>query len=237
MLIRYLRLETANGQRPNNRHLLWHHVTLLQSTLLPRVLLVDDHELLLDAVHALFASEWNIVGRLHDVGALLQTARTLHPDVVILDISMPSGNSLHAARQLKRQLPDVKIIFLTMFEDADVVAEAFRIGASGYVLKRAAAIDLSGAMRAVMADEQYVTPTLAQSVVRSLMTPSAHVELSPRQHDVLRLLAKGYAMKEVGSALAISARTVAFHKYQMMARLGVKSSAELIQYAVRRHIT
>jgi DNA-binding NarL/FixJ family response regulator len=206
------------------------------STIRPRVLLVDDHELILDAVEALLAHEWDIVGKLRNAGALLDTAQTLRPDVVLLDIAMPSGNCLDMARQLTREMPDVKVIFVTMMEDRDVMAQAFRIGAAGYVVKRSAASELSAAMHAVMRGKQYVSSVLAQAVLQSLTPPSKPVELSPRQQEVLRLLANGYAMKEIATALDISSRTVAFHKYQMMEQLGIKSSAELIQYAVRRKI-
>jgi DNA-binding NarL/FixJ family response regulator len=154
----------------------------------------------------------------------------------VLDIAMPSGDSLNVARQLKEQIPSVTIMFLTMHEDADFVREAFRIGASAYVLKRSAAAELSTAMHAVMRGKQYVTPALTHAVLQSLTPPPEPVGLSPRQHEVLPLLASGYAMKEIATALDISARTVAFHKYQMMKQLGVKSSAELIHYAVRQNI-
>jgi DNA-binding NarL/FixJ family response regulator len=205
---------------------------------LPRILLADDHTLLLDALEKLLADEWNIVGKIHDGATLLHAADQLRPDLIVLDIAMPPTNGLELARELRHQLSQIKLIFLTMNEDPDLAAEAFRIGASAYVLKRSAASELAGAMREVMRGGRYIAPSLTQATVQSLVQqpkPSA-VDLTPRQREVLRLLAKGYAMKEVAAALNISSRTVAFHKYQMMAQLQVRSSAELIQYAIRQAI-
>ena len=205
---------------------------------LPRILLADDHTLLLDALEKLLADEWNIVGKIHDGTTLMRAVDELRPDVVVLDIAMPPTNGLELARGLKKQLPDTKLIFLTMNEDPDLAAEAFRIGASAYVLKRSAASELSGAMREVIRGGRYIAPSLTQATVQSLVKqpkPLA-VDLTPRQREVLRLLANGYAMKEVAAVLNISSRTVAFHKYQMMAQLQVKSSAELIQYAIKQAI-
>jgi DNA-binding NarL/FixJ family response regulator len=205
---------------------------------LPRILLADDHTLLLDALEKLLADEWHIVGKIHDGAAVARVADELRPDVVVLDIGMPPTNGLEVARELKQNLPDTKLIFLTMSEDPDLAAEAFRIGASAYVLKRSAASELSGAMREVMRGGRYIAPSLTQATVQSLVKQPKVVagDLTPRQREVLRLLARGYAMKEVAAVLNISSRTVAFHKYQMMAQLQVRSSAELIQYAIRQDI-
>jgi len=205
---------------------------------LPRILLADDHTLLLDALEKLLADEWNIVGKIHDGTALTAAVDELRPDVVVLDIAMPPTNGLELARELRQQFPQIKLIFLTMNEDPDLAAEAFRIGASAYVLKRSAASELAGAMRDVIRGGRYIAPSLTQATVQSLVQqpkPTA-TDLTPRQREVLRLLAKGYAMKEVAAHLNISSRTVAFHKYQMMAQLQVRSSAELIQYAIRQSI-
>ena len=205
---------------------------------LPRILLADDHTLLLDALEKLLADEWNIVGKIHDGAALAQAVNELRPEVVVLDIAMPPTNGLELARGLRLQVPDTKLIFLTMNEDPDLAAEAFRIGASAYVLKRSAASELAGAMRDVINGGRYIAPSLTQATVQSLVKQQkpVAVDLTPRQREVLRLLASGYAMKEVAARLNISSRTVAFHKYQMMAQLQVKSSAELIQYAIRQAI-
>ena len=175
-----------------------------------------------------------------DGRALVAAAEKLKPDVIVLDISMPLLNGLEAGRQIKQKLRNVKLVFLTMNEDADLAAEAFRSGASGYLLKRSAASELSTAIREVMQGRSYVTPLVTEGLVGSLharprSANPAH-ELTPRQREVLQLLAEGRSMKEVASVLNLTPRTVAFHKYRMMEQLKVKSTAELIQYAVKHHI-
>jgi DNA-binding NarL/FixJ family response regulator len=166
-------------------------------------------------------------------------AERLRPDVIVLDISMPLLNGIEAARQIKQRWRDVKLVFLTMNEDADLAAEAFRCGASGYVLKRSAASELGTSIREVMKGRSYITPLIAEGLIGSLQHVDeydpAHA-LTPRQREVLQLLAEGRSMKEVASVLNLTPRTVAFHKYRMMEQLKVKSTAELVQYAVRHHI-
>ena len=205
----------------------------------PRVLLADDHTLLLAAFEKLLAEECEIVGQVPDGRALVQAAEQLKPDVIVLDISMPLLNGLDAGRQIKQKLRDVKLVFLTMNEDADLAAEAFRSGASGYLLKRSAGSELMTAIRQVMLGRSYITPLMTQGVVGSLLQPGDQKpghELTPRQREVLQLLAEGRSMKEVASVLNMAPRTVAFHKYRMMEQLKVKSTAELVQYAVKHHI-
>jgi DNA-binding NarL/FixJ family response regulator len=204
-----------------------------------RVLLADDHALLLGAFEKLLAAECDIVGQVSDGRALIAAAEELKPDVIVLDIGMPLLNGLEAARQIKQKLRNVKLVFLTMNEDPDLAAEAFRAGASAYLLKRSAATELSMAIREVMLGRSYVTPLVTQDLVDSLLhaeqgKPSQ--DLTPRQREVLQLLAEGRSMKEVAAVLNVTPRTVAFHKYQMMEQLKVKSTAELIQYAVKHHI-
>ena len=204
----------------------------------PRVLLADDHALLLGAFEKLLAGECDIVGQVSDGRALVAAAEQLKPDVIVLDISMPLLNGLEAGRQIKQKLPNVKLVFLTMNEDADLAAEAFRSGASAYLLKRSAASELMTAIREVMQGRSYVTPLMTEGLVGSLLHADrkpAH-ELTSRQREVLQLLAEGHSMKEVASLLNLTPRTVAFHKYRMMEQLKVKSTAELIQYAVKHHI-
>jgi DNA-binding NarL/FixJ family response regulator len=205
----------------------------------PRVLLADDHALLLGAFEKLLAGECEIVGQVSDGRALVAAAEELRPDLIVLDISMPLLNGLEAGRQIKQKMRDVKLVFLTMNEDADLAAEAFRAGASGYLLKRSAASELTTAIREVMQGRSYVTPLVTHGLVGSLMRPveqpSRH-ELTSRQREVLQLIAEGRSMKEVANLLDLTPRTVAFHKYRMMEQLGVKTTAELIQYAVRHHI-
>jgi DNA-binding NarL/FixJ family response regulator len=204
-----------------------------------RVLLADDHTLLLGALEKLLAEECDVVGQVSDGRALVEAAEQLKPDVIVLDISMPLLNGVDAARQIKQRLRHVKLVFLTMNEDADLAAEAFRAGASAYLLKRSAASELPLAIREVMQGRSYVTPLVTEGLVESLLQPDhrtpAH-ELTPRQREVLQLLAEGRSMKEVASILNLTPRTVAFHKYRMMDELKVKSTAELVQYAVKHHI-
>jgi len=205
----------------------------------PRVLLADDHALLLTAFEKLLEDECEIVGTASDGRALVAAAERLQPDLVVLDISMPLLNGLEAGRQIKQKLPRVKLVYLTMNEDAELAAEAFRIGASGYLLKRSAASELSTAIREVAKGHSYVTPLLTEALVGSLLADSGQqhgVELTPRQREVLQLLAEGQSMKEVASTLNLTPRTVAFHKYEMMRKLNIKSTAELIQYAVKQHV-
>jgi len=205
----------------------------------PRVLLADDHELLLGAFEKLLAADCDIVGQVTDGRALVEAAGKLKPEVIVLDIAMPQLNGLDAGRKIKQSLRDVKLVFLTMNEDSDLAAEAFRAGASAYLLKRSAASELGTAIREVMQGRSYVTPLVTEGLVGSLLhheaAPPAH-ELTARQREVLQLLAEGNSMKEVAAVLKLTPRTVAFHKYQMMEQLQIKSTAELIRYAVRHHI-
>ena len=205
----------------------------------PRVLLADDHTLLLGAFEKLLAPECEIVGTASDGRSLVVEAQRLKPDVVVLDIAMPLLNGLEAGRQIKQLQKDVKLVFVTMYEDSDLAAEAFRAGASAYLLKRSAASELLLAVREVMKGRSYVTPLVTEGLVDSLLRIDEHAaahELTARQREVLQLLAEGNSMKEVAAVLKLTPRTVAFHKYQMMEQLHIKSTAELIRYAVRHHI-
>jgi DNA-binding NarL/FixJ family response regulator len=203
----------------------------------PRVVILDDHTLVADACRLLLGPACDVVGTFNDPRSFLERAQTLHPDVVILDVSMPSLNGLDTARSLLQLLPDVRIIMLTMNEDPDVAAEAFRVGAHGYVLKRSLGSELPLAVREVMAQRYYVTPLITRDLVGSLARdPHARKavhQLTSRQREVLQLLAEGRSMKEAAAVLHVSARTVAFHKYRMMEQLQVHSTAALIQFAVR----
>jgi DNA-binding NarL/FixJ family response regulator len=206
----------------------------------PRVLLADDHRLLRDAFSRLLESECEVVGAVADGRAVLAEAPRLRPDIVVLDIAMPLLNGLDTARQLRVLMPDVKVIFLTMSEDADVAAEAFRLGASGYLLKNSAATELLQCIREVAQGRSYVTPLATRGLVDTLLGSSEPVgrlvELSARQQEVLQLLVEGRTMKEIARLLKITPRTVAYHKYSMMELLGVKSTAELIQFALKQHV-
>jgi DNA-binding NarL/FixJ family response regulator len=205
----------------------------------PRVLLADDHALLLGAFEALLSSECEIVGTAPDGRQLVSEAARLKPDVIVLDVTMPHLNGLEAARQIKHSLKTVKLVFVTMNEDADLAAEAFRAGASAYLLKRSAASELLTAIREVMQGRSYVTPFVTDGLVETLLNPEKpgpSTDLTPRQREILQLLAEGRSMKEAGAVLNVTRRTIAFHKYRMMQQLRVKTTAELIQYAIRNHI-
>ena len=205
----------------------------------PRVLLADDHALFLDAIGKLLADECTVVGQVHDGRTLMSVAEQLTPDLIVLDIGMPSLNGLDAARRLQKSVPSTKLVFLTMHEDPDLAAEAFRAGASAFLLKRSAATELSTAIREAMGGRSYVTPLVTGELVSNLLRTDSHegpLALSPRQREILQLLAEGHSMKQIAAVLNVTPRTVAFHKYKLMAQLRMKSTAELIQYAVKPHL-
>src|SRR3954454_12257548 len=204
----------------------------------PRVLLADDHTLLLGAFEKLLTGTCDIVGQVGDGRALVAAAEVHKPDLIVLDISMPLLNGLEAGRQIKQRFRDIKLVYLTMNEDADLAAEAFRVGASAYLLKRSAASELATAIREVMQGRSYITPLIAGGLVGSLLHVGERktTELTPRQREVLQLLAEGHSMKDIARLLNLTPRTVAFHKYRIMEQLRLGSTAELIQYAVKQHI-
>lgn len=206
----------------------------------PRVLLADDHQMLLDALKRVVEPRCEVVGMVSDGRALLTAAAKLQPDIVVLDIAMPQLNGLDAARHLKPALPKLKLIFMTMNEDPDLVGEAFRAGASAFLLKQAAAFELMVAIEKVLKGGSYVTPSAAEGQAKiSLREPKAreHVaEPTPRQREVIQLLAEGRSMKEIASILKITKRTVAAHKYAVMELLQLKTNADLVQYAIKRRI-
>ncbi len=206
----------------------------------PRVIIADDHTLLVEAFEKLLAPECDVIAKVADGRALLTAARELHPDVVILDVAMPLLNGLDAGRQIKQMDSSIKLVFVTMNEDPDLAAEAFRVGGSAYLLKRSAGSELLTAIREAMKRRSYVTPLVTEGMLGSLMHPrgreqSTH-QLTTRQREMLQLLAEGKSMKEVASILNVTPRTVAFHKYRIMERLNIKTNAELIQFAIRQHI-
>ncbi|HEX6948548.1 MAG TPA: response regulator transcription factor [Nitrospira sp.] len=206
----------------------------------PRVLLADDHRLVVEACVSLLEPECKVLGIVADGRTLLSTALALRPDVIVLDIGMPLLNGLDAGRQLKQSMPGVKLIFLTMNEDPDLAKEALRIGASGYLLKTSAARELPEAIRVAVRGDTYVTSQASQRMVESFIQggdrPGAG-ELTFRQREVLQLLAEGLSMKEAASVLRVTARTVAFHKYRVMQQFRLKSNAELIQFAIDQRLT
>ena len=202
----------------------------------PRILIADDHAILLEAFRALLEPEFEVVGTVTDGRALLTEFPRLKPDVVLIDISMPLLNGLDAGRQLKALQRSVKLIYLTMNPDPDLAGEALRLGASGYVLKSSAASELTQAIREALRGRAYITPLITRDLVGSLMERRTGPELTTRQREVLQLLAEGRSMKEVGHILNVAPRTVAFHKYRMMEQLRLKTSAELVQFAVKQGV-
>jgi DNA-binding NarL/FixJ family response regulator len=209
----------------------------------PQVLLADDHTLFLEAVEKLLEDDCEIVGRTNDGDSAIAETLRLKPDVVVLDMAMPPLNGLETARQLKRMAPETRIVILTMNEDPDIAAEAMRAGASAYILKRSAASELLAAIRDVPRHRSYVTPLIADGLVGAMAKAAAApasaasgTQLTDRQRDVIKLLAQGRSMKEVGAILNIVPRTVAFHKYRIMEVLHLKTSADLVQFAVKHNI-
>lgn len=207
----------------------------------PRVILADDHTLILEAFEKLLAPECDVVAKVTDGRALIEAVKEHRPDIVVLDLGMPLLNGLDAARQIKQNDRSVRLVFVTMNEDPDIAAEAFRAGGSAYLLKRSAGSELLTAIREAMRHRSYVTPLVTEGMLGSLINPTSTAdnpsrELTTRQREVLQLLAEGKSMKEVASILNVSARTVAFHKYRMMDQLKIRTNAELIQYAIRHHV-
>lgn len=206
----------------------------------PRIILADDHSLVLDALKNLLEPEFEVVGTFSDGRTLVERAAELNPDVIVLDIAMPDMNGLIAGERLKPALPLVKLVYLTMHQDPEMAGEAFRSGASAYLLKNSAGSELARAIREVVRGGYYVTPLLTRgmsgSYVQNFKRMKSKHPLTLRQKEVLQLLAEGCSMKEVAFALNISPRTVAFHKYTMMEQLHIRSSAELIEYAMRNSL-
>ena len=204
---------------------------------LPCVLLADDHALIRDAFASLLQPMYDIVGAVSDGRALLDAAPRLRPDVIVADVSMPLLNGLDACLQLRPRLPRTKWVFVTVNEDPDLAVEAFRIGASAYLLKHSAAEELFEAIATALRGGRHLTPLIGHG--QDLGTFLARAgnehgeELTARQREVLQLLAEGRTMKEVAQVLRVSERTVAFHKYEAMRRLRVNSTAELVQQAVK----
>lgn len=205
-----------------------------------RIVLADDHTLMADALKNLLEPEFEVVGIFADGHALVEAAPALHPRVIVLDIGMPTMNGLIAGQKLKQLMPLVKLIYLTMNHDPDMAAEAFRLGASGYLVKNSAAAELVRAIREVIRGGSYVSPFLTKDMVGSFVQNFKRMKQPPRltlrQKEVLQLLAEGRSMKEAAFILNVSPRTVAFHKYTMMEHLHVRSSAELIQYALKNSV-
>jgi DNA-binding NarL/FixJ family response regulator len=199
-----------------------------------RVLLADDHTIVAQGIAALLKEDFDLVGTVGDGAALVEAAGRLRPDVIVADISMPVLSGLDALRRLKAAGADPKVVFLTMHADPKLATEAIRAGAAGYLLKQSAGEELTAAIREVLQGRVYLTPRIAREVLAALAQPASATgpPLTPRQWDVLRLVARGRTLKEIAAVLHISPRTVETHKYEMMRALGVDTTAELIRYAL-----
>jgi len=204
-----------------------------------RVLLADDHTIVVEGLQSLLKDHFDLVGTVGDGRQLVDAARKLRPDIIVTDLSMPGMSGLDALRQLKAERLDARVIFLTMHADAGIATEALRAGASGFLLKQSAGDELIAAIEDVLQGRTYLTPLMTKDVLATLTTPADtdQAVLTPRQRDVLRLLADGKRMKEIAAILGLSTRTVETHKYEMMQALGVGSTAELVKYAIKHDLT
>ena len=204
----------------------------------PRVLLADDHLLVAEALKSLLAPEFDLVGVVEDGRALVEAAGRLQPDVIVADITMPQLNGIDALVQLRQGGDQVPVVFLTMHRDATFARRALEAGASGFVLKHSASVELIAALHAALEGKTYLTPQIAGEVLDAMKRGPERAgdptgSLTPRQREVLQLLAEGRSTKQIARSLAISARTVEFHKYQMMETLGLHTNAELIHFAIK----
>jgi len=205
----------------------------------PRVLLADDHTLVLEAFKRLLEPEFDIVGTVSDGRALLSAAPASKPDVIVLDLGMPEVNGIEAGLELKKLLPRTNLIVLTMSEDPEVAREAIRHWASGYLLKRSAASELVKAIREVLRGKSYITPKIAHRLREQFVRDSTadhQRELTSRQREVLHLLAEGRTMRETADELHVTPRTIAFHKYRIMEDFGLKNNSDLVRFAIRERV-
>ena len=205
----------------------------------PRILLADDHTLVVEGFRKLLETQFEIIGVVPDGRALLTAALQQKPDVIILDIGMPLLNGIDAGRELKKLVPRTRLVVLTMNEDPDIAREALRHWASAYLVKKSAGTELTQAVREVLKGKSYVTPRLAQKLMDEFVRDprlGRTKELTPRQREVLHLLAEGRTMKETADLLHLTPRTVAFHKYRIMDEFGLKTNSDLVRFAIREHI-
>jgi DNA-binding NarL/FixJ family response regulator len=206
----------------------------------PRIVIADDHILFAEACKNLLEPEFEVVGIVPDGRALTQAVSELRPDLVLLDISMPELNGLDAGEQIKQKNRAVKLVYITQTIAPDVAAEAFRRGASGYLIKHCTADELAIAVRGVLRGESYLSPLVTKDTVQYLLRSGAVYEnekhISGRQREVLQLFAEGKSMKEIAYILGLKPGTVAFHKYKMMDSLGINTNAGLIEYAIKQHL-
>jgi len=205
-----------------------------------RLVIADDHTLLAEACARLLEPEFEVVAVVNNGRALLEAGARLRPEVAVVDIAMPELNGLDAGQQLKALLPSIKIVFLTVTLDPQIAAEAFRRGASAYVVKNSAASELTAAIREALKGKSYLSPLITEDTVKFLLRSGKSYEgerrITTRQREVLQLLAEGMSMKQIAFTLNLKPGTVAFHKYRAMENLGLKTNTELLQYAIKHHI-
>jgi DNA-binding NarL/FixJ family response regulator len=200
----------------------------------PRVILADDHAMVAEGIGRLIGEVAELLGKATDGRQLVDMARRLKPDIIVADVSMPVMSGLEAMRQLKAECVEARFIFLTVHAEADLAAEAMRAGAHGYVLKAAAGEELFEAIRAALAGRVYLTPHITREVLQAISDRAEGIDqLTSRQREVLQLIARGKRMKEIAADLKLSIRTVEDHKSQLLDALGLKTTAELVKYAVR----
>lgn len=207
---------------------------------LPRVILADDHMLVAEALRNLIASQFDVVAIASDGHELLGLATSLMPDVIVVDVAMPLLNGLEAGRQLKKKMPGVKLVYLTMNEDPELAIEAMNAGASGYILKKSAASELVQALSEALRGKSFITRQITRGMqdcfIRNPSGRSCPKSVTPRQRQVVQLLAEGKSMKEAADVLNVTPRTVAFHKYRLMQDQGLKTNADVIQFAIKSGI-
>ena len=209
---------------------------------LPRVLLADDHRMVAEGLKALLADEFELVGVVEDGRAMISAAERLRPEVIVADITMPLLNGIDALVRLRKSHPEIKVVFLTMHQDAAYARRALEAGASAFVVKNSAPEELVLAIHAALKGQTFITPSLTKETLRQAergaIGGNAELKsLTSRQREILRMLAEGRSAKEIASALAISARTVEFHKYHIMEAHELHSSAELVHFAIKHGIT
>ena len=205
----------------------------------PRILLADDHTLLAEAFKLVLETEFDVVGTVGDGHSLLRAVQTLRPDVVLLDLFMPYMDGLEAGQKLKSSYPGVKIIVLSVCDNAKTAAGCLNSWASGYLLKKSMGTELVRAIKDVVRGIKYITPILGKEIAEvnlEGLRPAALQALTSRQRDVLRLLASGCTMKEAAAALHLATRTVAFHKYRIMREFGVKTNSDLVRLAIKQNV-
>lgn len=208
----------------------------------PRVLLADDHALVLEGFKKLLEEHCQVVGSVEDGRSLLDAAKQLRPDIVVMDISMPKLNGLDAARRLRKIVPQARLIFVTVHADQDYVNQAFKAGASAYLLKRSAGSELLQSIEAVKKGNYYVTSLIAKELVQSAISETeadadGQGRLPMRQREILQLVAEGLTLKEIASTLGLSPKTVEYHKSKLMEQLGLHTTAELTKYALAHGLT